>query len=114
MKRPMILLFSLLVFAVFAGDTYIWWHRAHTPTTKIAQDTPRAPSPGPAADPLTLADIRSRAYTGGPIQQTQDLGTQIGYHQSVVSFTSDGLTEYALQATPVTPAPAGGYPVIIL
>jgi dipeptidyl aminopeptidase/acylaminoacyl peptidase len=71
-------------------------------------------SPTPSADPLTITAIRTRTYTSGPITITSRLGGGSGYTQAVVSFQSDGLTEYALQATPSSPAPSGGYPVIIL
>jgi dipeptidyl aminopeptidase/acylaminoacyl peptidase len=114
MKRPVALLFSLLLLAIIADGVFVL-RRPHSPAPKLAQTT-AAPASKPTAspDPLTIAAIRARHYKGSPIEQAQDLGAQNGYRESVVSFTSDGLTEYALQARPDAPTPAGGYPVIIL
>ena len=88
-------------------------HQRVVTTVSPASPTP-SPAPPAAPDPLTISAIKIRQYQSHPIAQTQNLGDRGAYHESVVSFISDGLTEYALQATPDTPAPSGGYPVIIL
>jgi dipeptidyl aminopeptidase/acylaminoacyl peptidase len=82
--------------------------RPSTQASALPQTSPEAP------DPLTLAAIKARTYSASPITTTQSLGNKGGYTQSVVSFVSDGLTEYALESTPATAAPTGGYPVVIL
>ena len=65
-------------------------------------------------DRLTITAMRSRMYAAStltPVRSDGDLG---GYTDSVDSFVVDGLTEYALVATPDVTAPTGGWPVIIL
>jgi dipeptidyl aminopeptidase/acylaminoacyl peptidase len=78
------------------------------------QPSPSAGAPSLSNDPLSLASIRTRQYAASPITLIHSLGSKGGYSQSVVSFVSDGLTEYALESTPTSTEPAGGYPVIIL
>lgn len=84
--------------------------RQYTNNASGSQNSLPAQSP----DPLTIASIRSKHYQASPIQTVKSLGDEGGYTDKVVSFTSDGLKEYALQATPDTAKPAGGYPVVIL
>lgn len=83
-----------------------------------------SPSPKPVVRPaatkavplesVQIPALRSRPYTSSPLIVTQDLGDQGGYHETVSSFQSDGLTEYALVSTPNGRPPVGGWPVIIL
>lgn len=108
---------GLVVMAVVVGWAGLQiWPAGHTPAmpgpTKTASPLPVAT---PALDPIQIEAIRARAYPGSNITQTQDLGTVAGgAHNTVVSFVSDGLTEYALMSTPAGSAPAGGWPVVIL
>ncbi len=64
-------------------------------------------------DPITIEAIRNRTYASSPIATTQQLGSQGGYSNAVISYQSDSNTIYALQSTPNSSAPAGGWPVII-
>jgi dipeptidyl aminopeptidase/acylaminoacyl peptidase len=87
---------------------------------------PRVPRPIPTAspavtspsvstmDPLEITALRSRSYVASQIRSDQNLTDQDGYRDSIVSFTSDGLSEFALEAVPESAKPASGYPVIIL
>lgn len=106
---------SLAGVVLIAGGAAIWGHGhlGDGPHTRI---TPASPSKATANSDLslTIPAIRSRHYAASAITTTQPLGDQGGYRNAVVSFVSDGLTEYALQSTPDTPPPAGGYPVIVL
>jgi dipeptidyl aminopeptidase/acylaminoacyl peptidase len=70
--------------------------------------------PTTAPNPLSITAVRQHALTPGQIRTTQTLASRGGCPTSVVSFTSDGLTEYALLQLPATPKPADGYPVLIL
>ena len=76
--------------------------------------TTPAPTPAPALDPIQIEAMRARSYPGSQLIITQDLGAQFGYHDSIASYLSDGLTLYALVSTPNGAEPAGGWPVIIL
>lgn len=71
-------------------------------------------SPTPTLDPLTIAAIRGRNYSGGKINLEQDLGSQNGYNSSIISYISDGYRVFALKSTPLGSAPAGGWPIVIL
>jgi len=115
MKRKIAMgIVAVVVVAAAGGVWYDTHHHSVPPQTTSHTTTPK-PKPKPAAlDPLTIEAMRTRGYKASPITTTQSLGNQGGYTNAVVSFVSDGLTEYALQSTPTTPPPAVGYPVIIL
>jgi len=72
-----------------------------------------------ASQAYTSLDLRVAAtasYTGSPIKITSQLGPDHNVRRTVVNFAvpASGLSEYGLMTTPTMPAPAGGYPVIIL
>lgn len=86
------------------------------------------PKPAPAAeapagqpekpvvqlDPLQIEAIRQRPYPGSNLTIVRNLGNQGGYTSQIASYQSDGLTIYALVATPAAAQPPGGWPVVIL
>lgn len=113
-RRTLVLICTLTAATLALGAAALLRHHASPVGTSLRPNASPSQNSSPAPDPLSIAAMRSRHYTGGPIKPGQDLGDHGGYHESIVSFTSDHLTEYALQATPDAPAPAGGYPVIIL
>lgn len=76
--------------------------------------TPITLSAPVAATPVTIAAIRAHPVPGGTIHMINNLPSRGGCNDSLISYPSDGLTINALMQTPPTPAPAGGYPVIIL
>jgi dipeptidyl aminopeptidase/acylaminoacyl peptidase len=63
---------------------------------------------------LTIPAQRLRTYPGGQIEVEQQYGPQPGYTLSRISYPSDGFQISGLMATPDTPRPFFGYPVIIL
>jgi dipeptidyl aminopeptidase/acylaminoacyl peptidase len=65
-------------------------------------------------NPLTIAAMRSRPYPASTLTVTRSDGDQGGYANTVVSFVSDGLTEYALMSVPDSSRPAKGWPVIVI
>ena len=85
------------------------------------QPAPQPPPPAAANDegsaplhPLMIDAIRARSYAGSPITVEREVGAFNGYTSQVVSYRSDGFKVFALKNTPSGPAPAGGWPVIIL
>ena len=83
----------------------------------VAHPSPAAkstPMPTPALDPMSIAAIRARAYSGSPITTLENLGEQGGYRNAIVTYQSDGLTIRALMSTPDGAKPVGGWPVVIL
>ncbi len=71
------------------------------------------PHPGPP-NPLTIAAMRGRTYPASTLASVRSDGDQGGYVNTVVSFVSDGLTEYSLLSVPDGPRPAAGWPVVIV
>jgi dipeptidyl aminopeptidase/acylaminoacyl peptidase len=71
------------------------------------------PHPGPP-NPLTIAAMRGRTYPASTLTSVRSDGDQGGYVNTVVSFVSDGLTEYSLLSVPDGPRPAAGWPVVIV
>lgn len=64
--------------------------------------------------PLTIAAQRDRTYPGGKIEVEQVYGPQPGYKLSRIAYPSDGFQISGLMATPDSPRPFFGFPVIIL
>ncbi len=93
---------------------------APTAPAASARATPTAHATATASinaaplDPLTIAAMRARAYAASTLTTVRSDGDQGGYVNSVVSFVSDGLIEYALQSVPDGSRPAAGWPVVIL
>ncbi len=102
------------LFRVTAGST--------SPAAALA--TPVAshrPSPSAAATPtayppddLAIAALRARSYPASTLVTVRSDGDRGGFVDTVVSFQSDGLREYALMATPDRPRPVRGWPVVII
>lgn len=82
-----------------------------TPSTR-ATSTPETNTA--ALDPLTIAAMRARTYPASTLTTVRSDGDQGGYVNTVVSFVSDGLTEYSLMSVPDSKRPATGWPVVIL
>lgn len=110
--RPWLAAGLAIVVLGLAG--WIWRAQAPGSPAKVAVQATPASSPSPPLDPLQIEAIRARTYTASPLTVTQNLGDQGGYTQTVSSYVSDGLTQYALVSTPGGTKPAGGWPVIIL
>jgi dipeptidyl aminopeptidase/acylaminoacyl peptidase len=102
------------LFRVTAGGT--------SPASALA--TPAAshrPPPSAAATPtvyppddLAIAALRARSYPASTLVPVRSDGDRGGFVDSVVSFQSDGLREYALMSIPDGPRPARGWPVVII
>lgn len=82
--------------------------------TQKPQPRKTAAKPAPLAHPLTIEAQRARSYDGRAITVEENLEGGEGYKLQRVSYVSDGHKIYALAAIPAAPAPAKGYPVIIL
>jgi dipeptidyl aminopeptidase/acylaminoacyl peptidase len=82
--------------------------------TPSSHATPAPAGNAAALDPLTIAAMRARTYPASVLTTVRSDGDQGGYVNSVVSFVSDGLTEYSLMSVPDGTRPAAGWPVVIL
>jgi len=118
MKHPRGVITGSVFVAVMlaAGLIYDFSGSRHTPTQVAAPIPSSSPTPTatPMLDPIQIEAMRARSYPGSVLAVTRDLGDQGGYRDTVQSFRSDGLTEYALVSTPTGPKPIGGWPVVIL
>ncbi len=82
--------------------------------TPSSHATATASTNAASLDPLTIAAMRAHPYPPSTLTVVRSDGDQGGYVNSVVSFVSDGLTEYALQSVPDSLRPSAGWPVVIL
>jgi dipeptidyl aminopeptidase/acylaminoacyl peptidase len=112
-------LFGLIMLAICLAVG--WWSiNTYYDTGKLELKQPAKNNiTAPASDAYRNLDLRvaSRAVFSSPaVSQYKDLGVINGVRKSIISFSvpKDNLTEYGMMTLPTTPAPAGGYPVIIL
>lgn len=112
MKRQ--ITFVLILVAVAGSGAVAAWRQVHVVQNPAAQSSQPQSQAHKVLDPLAIEAICARTYAPSSIAEVRSAGQQGGYKTDVVQFRSDGLAQYALQATPSTLPPAGGYPVIIL
>jgi pimeloyl-ACP methyl ester carboxylesterase len=79
-----------------------------------ATPTPTADTSTAQSNALTIAAMRARSYTPSTLTTVRSEGDLGGFVNSVVSFVSDGLTEYSLLSIPDGARPAAGWPVVIV
>lgn len=108
----------ILLFVLSTSGAFYAWSVQSDSTKQVVQSRSSAPKKPivktEALDPLEIDSIRNKKYVSSRITDEGSVGEKAGYHESVVSFTSDSYKEYALMAIPSSPAPSGGYPVILL
>jgi dipeptidyl aminopeptidase/acylaminoacyl peptidase len=106
---------ALLVGGIFGYGIRLFFEpRQQSVAIATPKVSPRLASAGNLAYPITIPAQRSRTYPGGIISSEGDVGIRDGYSLSKISYPSDGYKIYALVATPDSPRPLRGYPVIIL
>ena len=113
-----------LVVAIALVGVYRLASGGGSPSARTGHATAHAiasgsPSPTPTAttvalNPLTIAAMRARTYPASTLTQVRSDGDQGGYVNWVVSFVSDGLTEYSLMSVPDSKRPVAGWPVVII
>ena len=118
MKIPRRRAVVLGVLGLTLGAALVVHFNKPRPLTKPAFQTAKPVKPtqdsAPDLDPLQIQALQVRIYSASTLSVTQNLGDQGGYTQTISSFISDGLTEYALVSTPGGTKPSGGWPVVIL
>jgi dipeptidyl aminopeptidase/acylaminoacyl peptidase len=110
---------ATLIVVVLSG--FGFWSALHHPNrvqskVMVKPSTNQSPSARatPVPDPITIPAMKARKYETSTIKVERNLGDQGGYSVRVVSFQSDGNTEYAYWAEPDGSAPSGGWPAIVL
>lgn len=97
----------IIVLAVF-GLLLLTKNNVSKNILPLVTSTPVAPN-----SPLNIAYMRLQSYSGSDIKIEQTLAPGSNYSRYIVSFTLDGLKEYAYLTVPKTGKPSGGFPVII-
>lgn len=109
------LLFIIVTVFVLASSLFVWL-RITKPNTQqpqtVTQEVNQAESEN-ARDPLSIAYLRQRDYTGSDIIIEEELAPGSNYNQYIASYKSDGLKIYALLTVPQDDKPEKGWPVII-
>jgi uncharacterized protein len=97
----------------------VWW--TLSPTAKVDLPQPGEliegqAEPANAYQSLNLRIAAKATYLSSKIAVTDNLGISNGVNHQIVRFkvAKDSLNEYGLMTLPNTPAPADGYPVLIL
>jgi dipeptidyl aminopeptidase/acylaminoacyl peptidase len=111
MKKLVLLAGAALILA--ATTTTAYFLRPHPAAPKTAHHSASDEGSEPT-HPLMIEAIRSRGYTASPIVLERDVGASAGFSSQVVSYKSDGFKVNALMTIPAGPAPAAGWPVIIV
>lgn len=63
--------------------------------------------------PLTVEYLRRQDYSGSELTVEEDLAPGSNYSRQIVSYESEGLTQYALLTIPKGDMPAAGWPAIV-
>jgi len=78
-------------------------------------DTKVKPKKGQVAlFPYSITALSNRSYKKSDIKIEQQVTTSGNFSSFIISFTSDGLKEYALMNIPNTQKPSNGFPVLML
>jgi uncharacterized membrane protein/pimeloyl-ACP methyl ester carboxylesterase len=64
--------------------------------------------------PYSIVALSSRSYQESDISIEQELSGNSNFKSDIISFTADGLKEYALMNVPNAQEPSGGFPVVII
>ena len=68
----------------------------------------------PLFNPLSMEALRGRKYTPSTIIVERKVSDEGPFRTAIVSYESDNLVIFALMKTPNGPAPARGFPVVIV
>jgi uncharacterized protein len=105
---------------VAAGVAVVWGAarlqpESSQPVVNVPENNDRGTKePEESFHPLAIEAIRQRQYPGSDITIEQELGNRGSSRDQIISYRSDGFKVYALVSLPNSPAPAGGYPAILL
>lgn len=110
-KKKSLLLLLGTILLVLAATAYLY--RAKSNSAILRQtSTPNTKSQATDTNPLSIVQMRSRAYLGSQIQLEQQLAPGPNYDRFIASYLSDGLKIYGLLTIPTTATPSGGFPAI--
>lgn len=91
---------------------FIWFSPKRQPSLHVVSKI--SPLPSPHMLSIAIPSLQERSYPSSAITKEQTVGSNSRFTSYIVSYTVDGLKEYALMDVPTTKAPAGGYPVVII
>lgn len=104
------LVFIVLLCGLFIRDSKV---PDNTPAklTQNSQVTPKLPKD--TSNPLSIDAMRAKKYPGSTFVVVQTLTGRRNYARYIVSYLSDGLTQYGLLTVPLGNMPVGGWPAIL-
>jgi dipeptidyl aminopeptidase/acylaminoacyl peptidase len=106
-------LLLLLVLVIGSAGYFYFRHQTNVPSSSVTNPS-AATAPNALQDnPLSIANMRKRAYPGSDLTIEQTLAPAATYRQYIASYISDGLKIYGLLTVPSGPKPSAGWPVII-
>ncbi|OGD02681.1 hypothetical protein A2576_03360 [Candidatus Amesbacteria bacterium RIFOXYD1_FULL_47_9] len=83
-------------------------------SSQIPNQEKQTDQPGETVNPYSIAMLRKRPYDGGKIATVRQAAQTTRFTSYVVTYTSDGLVQYALMNVPKGQVPEGGWPVVIV
>lgn len=105
----------LIVFAILAAAAGVVWWRTSSGSDPSLPSVAESLSTSPSSfNPYSIEALRQRKFEAGDIAVVREVRETSRFTSSVVSYTSDGLTLYALMNVPKGTPPAGGWPVVIV
>lgn len=106
---------SLLIIAVFVLFSYFIF--LDKPDKKLptqqAVPTNIPTTASKSVSPFSIMGMREKLYPGSHFASVQTLSKRNNYKRYIVSYISDGLTQYGLLTVPTGDKPASGWPAIL-
>lgn len=104
-----ILIFSFVICLLLLSRDFLFPQQISTVKKSVV-------SPTPTIQELSIAipSLKNKEYKPVKFTQERVVSSTAGYTSSIVSFTVEGLKEYALLDIPNSQMPDGGFPVIVL
>lgn len=100
------LLFSIIAFFLLLKNHVAYEELSVQPRVTVA--------PTPTLLPIAIASLQKKTYSSEAITKVRSVASGDAFTSEVVSYTVDGLKEYALLDIPTRTKPKNGYPVVIL
>lgn len=109
MRILVFLLLGLAAVSIF----YLVRNSGPVPSSPETVNVSHSPTVAPP-HPLSIFALKQRTYPSGQITTVRQVVKNPKFTSFVVTYSSDGLTQYALMNVPIGTPPAAGWPVVIV
>ncbi|HJZ05555.1 hypothetical protein A2634_00015 [Candidatus Amesbacteria bacterium RIFCSPHIGHO2_01_FULL_48_32] len=109
MRNLSIALLLALILALVIGFFGTWITKSDSQPLQVAI----LPSPAPVSNPYLITSMKARQYSS-EIKIENKVRQTSSFTSYKVSYTSDGLKQFALMNVPIGNPPASGWPVVIV